>query len=243
MADDLIRVVVVDDHQLFREGLVALLASADGIEVVGTAGSGDEALEVLAATAPDVVLMDIAMPGKSGIETTHRLLERRPDVHVVMLTMLEDDDSLFAALRAGAHGYLLKGADSAEVLRTLRSVAAGEAVVGPGMAQRLTALFQTHRSSGASLAPFPELTDREREVLELIAAGHDNRTIAAQLHISVKTVANNVSAILVKLHLRDRAHAVATARDAGLGTGSHPHRGRPDTGITANTTDRREPRR
>lgn len=222
MADDPIRVVVVDDHQLFREGLVALLASTDNTQVVGTAGSGDEALEVVAATTPDVVLMDIAMPGMSGIETTQRLQERHPDVHVVMLTMLEDDDSLFAALRAGAHGYLLKGADSADVLRTLHSVAAGEAVVGPGMAQRLTALFQTDRSHAASLTPFPQLTDRERQVLELIAGGHDNRTIAGRLHISVKTVANNVSTILVKLHLRDRAHAVAAARDAGLGAGSGP---------------------
>lgn len=224
MADDPVRVVVVDDHQLFREGLVALLASAGDTQVVGTAGSGAEALEVVADTDPDIVLMDIAMPGMSGIETTQQLQARHPDVHVVMLTMLEDDDSLFAALRAGAHGYLLKGADSADVLRTLRSVAAGEAVFGPGMAQRLTALFQNPGSRAAPLTPFPELTDREREVLELIAAGRDNTAIASQLHISVKTVANNVSNILVKLHLRDRAHAVATARDAGLGTASRSPR-------------------
>jgi DNA-binding NarL/FixJ family response regulator len=227
VADDTITVVVVDDHQLFREGLIALLQGAEGTQVVGSAGSGAEALEVVAATQPDVVLMDISMPGMSGIDATVQLLDLRPQTRVVMLTMLDDDDSLFAALRAGAHAYLLKGADSADVLRTLTGVMAGEAVFGPGIALRLTAFFQRDGGQGRAAAPFPELTERESEVLELVADGHDNATIAVRLHISSKTVANNVSAILTKLHLRDRAQAVATARDAGLGSGGPRRRGQP----------------
>lgn len=195
MTDGAIRIVVVDDHRIFREGLLALLASAPDTDVVGDAGSGEDALEVVGAAEPDVVLMDIAIPGMSGIEATRRLHADHPTVNVVMLTMLEDDDSLFAAMCAGARGYLLKGADTDEVLKTVRAV-----------------------------APYPQLTDREREVLAQVADGHDNATIARTLYISTKTVSNNVSDILTKLHLTDRAHAIAAAREAGLGHTPPPER-------------------
>jgi DNA-binding NarL/FixJ family response regulator len=218
MPDDPVRVVVVDDHRIFRDGLLALLSAAPDTDVVGDAGSGEEALELVAASEPDVVLMDIAMPGMSGIETTRRLHADHPDVHVVMLTMLEDDDSLFAAMCAGARGYLLKGADTDEVLKTVRAAADGDALFGAEMAERLAGFFRHAERRGMSLRPFPQLTDREHEVLVQIADGHDNATIARTLHISTKTVSNNVSNILSKLHVSDRARAVVAAREAGLGS-------------------------
>lgn len=210
-------IVVVDDHTLFREGLAALLADADGVEVVGQAASGAEAVEVVAELEPDVVLMDISMPEMNGIEATRRITTDHSDVQVVMLTMLEDDDSLFAAMCAGARGYILKGSDKADVLRAVGAVSQGEALFGPATAKRLTAFFQHAESSGVSTGPFPELTDREREVLDLIASGLDNQTIASKLFISTKTVANNISNIFAKLHLADRSQAIVTAREAGLG--------------------------
>lgn len=212
-----IRLVVADDHQLFRQGLVALLDAATDIVVVGEAGTGDEAVGAVAATEPDVVLMDITMPDMNGIEATRRVLARRPATEVVMVTMLEDDDSLFAAMCAGAHGYLLKGSDAAEVLRTVRAAAEGQALFGPAIARRLTGFFQQTREQGLSVSPYPELTDREREVLDLIARGIDNRRIARDLDISAKTVANHVSNILTKLQVSDRAQAIVAAREAGLG--------------------------
>ena len=214
---DRLRILVVDDHRLFREGLIALLDAAPDTELVGEAGTGAEALEVAAACQPDVVLMDISMPGINGIEATRRLRAGHPGVGVVMLTMLEDDDSLFAAMCAGAHGYVLKGADAREVLRTVRAVARGEALFGPAIARRLTSFFRHVDGRGVRLAPFPELTDREREVLDLIAEGSDNQQVARRLHISVKTVSNHVSNIFAKLHVADRAQAIVTAREAGLG--------------------------
>ena len=217
MGEDAIRIVVVDDHQLFREGLVALLDGADGIEVVGQAGSGTEALACAAETAADVVLMDILMPDMNGIEATRRLRAEHPGVAVVMLTMLEDDDSLFAAMCAGAHGYILKGADRDEVLRTVRAVARGEALFGPAIARRLTTFFQHADGAGLAVAPFPELTDREREVLDRIAAGLTNHQIADRLYISPKTVSNHISNVFAKLQLDDRAAAIVKAREAGLG--------------------------
>lgn len=222
MTDVSIRVVVVDDHRIFREGLLALLASAADTDVVGDAGSGEEALEVIATTEPDVVLMDIAMPGMSGIEATRHVRGDHPSVNVVMLTMLEDDDSLFAAMCAGARGYLLKGADTDEVLKTIRAVAAGDALFGAEMAERLAGFFRHAEGQGMTVAPFPQLTDREREVLAQIADGHDNTTIARTLYISTKTVSNNVSNILNKLHLSDRAQAIVAAREAGLGRNTNP---------------------
>lgn len=220
-ADDAtIRILVVDDHRLFREGLTALLQAAPDTEVVGEAGSGTEALAQLADHAPDVVLMDIMMPDMNGIEATRRLRADHPGVEVVMLTMLEDDDSLFAAMCAGAHGYILKGADTADVLRTVRAVAGGQALFGPAIARRLTTFFQHAQRSGRSVSAFPQLTDREREVLDLIAEGLDNRHIGARLHISAKTVSNHISNVFAKLQVADRAQAIVAARDAGLGRGT-----------------------
>ncbi len=221
-----IRVLVVDDHQLFREGLAALLAAAAETEVVGEAGTGRAAIEQTAATAPDVVLMDIQMPDMNGIEATRHILDARPDTGVIMLTMLEDDDSLFAAMSAGARGYILKGADKAEVLRTVTAVAAGQALFGPAIARRLNSLFQRGAGGGAAVAPFPDLTEREREVLTLIAQGYSNSDIADRLTISGKTVSNHVSSIFNKLQVADRAQAIVKARDAGL-PGADPATCRP----------------
>lgn len=214
-----LRILVVDDHKLFRDGLISLLGDAPDTEVVGDAATGVEALEALDSLTPDVVLMDIMMPDMNGIEATRRIRSENPDTQVVMLTMLEDDDSLFAAMCAGAHGYILKGSDKAEVLRTVRAVANGEALFGPTIARRLTTFFQHAEGKGLSVSPFPELTDREREVLDLIAEGLDNATIASQLYISNKTVSNHISNIFTKLHLSDRAQAIVAAREAGLGRG------------------------
>jgi DNA-binding NarL/FixJ family response regulator len=218
---ELIRLVVVDDHTLFREGLTALLDGAPDTEVVAEAGTGTEALTKVEQSAPDVVLMDIMMPDMSGIEATRRLRAAHPQVEVVMLTMLEDDDSLFAAMCAGAHGYILKGADKAEVLRTVRAVAGGEALFGPAIAERLTTFFQHADDAGLSVAPFPELTDRERQVLDRIAEGLSNQQIADRLHISPKTVSNHISNVFAKLHISDRAEAIVKAREAGLGSSGH----------------------
>ena len=215
--DAVIRILVVDDHRLFREGLTALLEGADDTVVVGHAETGAEAVGKLSEIDPDVVLMDVMMPDMNGIEATRKIRADHPDVHVIMLTMLEDDDSLFAAMCAGARGYILKGADKADVLRAVRAVAKGEALFGPAMARRLTTFFQYAEGKGLSVSPFPELTDREREVLDLIAAGLDNAGIASRLYISNKTVSNHISNIFAKLHLADRAHAIVAAREAGMG--------------------------
>jgi DNA-binding NarL/FixJ family response regulator len=215
--DGITRILVVDDHRLFRDGLAALLDGADDTVVVGHAETGVEAIEKLEELEPDVVLMDIMMPEMNGIEATRKIRADFPDVQVVMLTMLEDDDSLFAAMCAGAHGYILKGADKADVLRTVRAVADGEALFGPAMAKRLTGFFQHAERRGVTVSPFPQLTDREREVLDLIADGLGNAEIASRLYISGKTVSNHISNIFAKLHLADRAQAIVAARDAGLG--------------------------
>ena len=213
------RILVVDDHTLFRQGLIALLDAAPDTDVVGEAGTGGDAFARVAELVPDVVLMDVMMPDMNGIEATRRLRAAHPDVQVVILTMLEDDDSLFAAMCAGAHGYILKGADTAEVLRTVRVVGAGGALFGPAIARRLTSFFQQAEGTGMTVSPFPVLTDREREVLDLVAGGLDNRHIAARLHISGKTVSNHISNIFAKLHVADRAQAIVAAREAGLGRG------------------------
>jgi DNA-binding NarL/FixJ family response regulator len=212
-----IRVVVVDDHTVFRQGLTALLDTDDETAVIGEAGTGAAAVSMVEQAPPDVVLMDVMMPEMNGIEATRRILADHPDVRVVMLTMLEDDDSLFAAMCAGARSYLLKGADKDEVLDTVRAAAAGEARFGPAIAQRLTDFFQRAGSQGLALTPFAQLTDREREVLDLVARGLDNRTIAAHLHVTGKTVSNHISNVFAKLHVSDRAQAIVRAREAGLG--------------------------
>jgi len=212
-----IRILVVDDHNLFRQGLIALLDAAPETAVVGQAGTGKEAITQAKRLTPDVILMDIQMPDMNGIEATRRVLDDLPDVGVIMLTMLEDDDSLFAAMCAGARGYVLKGADKAEVLAAVQAVDEGQALFGPAVASRLTSFFQKGGQMEAAVVPFPELTDREREVLTLIAQGLSNSDIAGRLHIASKTVSNHISNIFNKLQVAERAQAIVKAREAGLG--------------------------
>ena len=213
-----IRVLVIDDHNLFREGLIALLEAAPETTVVGQAGTGVAAIEQARATNPDVILMDIMMPEMNGIEATKKILADQPQTGIIILTMLEDDDSLFAAMCAGARGYILKGADKAEVLSTIRAVAEGQALFGPTIAERLHTFFQRGRVQETAVIPFPELTERERELLALIATGKSNTEIAKQLQISNKTVSNHISNIFNKLQVANRAQAIIKARDAGLGS-------------------------
>jgi len=209
-----IRVVVADDHPMVRYGITAVLADVPGIEVVGEAADGQELQAVVATTAPDVVLTDLAMPVMDGITAIGRLRVERPDVAVLVLTMHEDDESVLAALRAGARGYLVKGAERAELVRAIESVAAGDAVYGQSVANRIIGLLT---GAATQTAAFPELTAREREVLDLIAAGLRNRAIAERLGVAEKTVRNNVSSVLVKLQVEDRTSAAIKAREAGLG--------------------------
>jgi DNA-binding NarL/FixJ family response regulator len=211
-----VRVVIADDHPMFRYGLVAALATTPDVTVVGEAATGVELLDVVAETLPDVVLTDLAMPGLDGAAATRTLRARHPTVAVVVLTMHEDDEALFGALRAGAQGYLLKGADRTEIVRAVLAVASGEAVYGAAVARRIVDFFTGAQRRYAAQV-FPELTDREREVLQLVAAGCGNHQVAQRLALSEKTVRNHVSAIIFKLGVRDRAAAVAKARDAGLG--------------------------
>jgi DNA-binding NarL/FixJ family response regulator len=210
------RVVVADDHALFRYGLKAMLANAEGFEVVGEAATGEEVVEKVAQTRPDIILMDIQMPSISGIEATRRVLERDPSIGVVVVTMFEDEDSVFSAMRAGARGYVLKGADAEEVLKVVGAVAEGEAHFGPEIARRLMAYFSAPKPAAPSEA-FPELTAREAELLDLIARGLNNAEIAKQLYVSQKTVRNHVSNIFLKLQVANRAQAIVRAREAGLG--------------------------
>lgn len=208
------RTVIVDDHPTFRRGLRAVLDRLDDVEVVGEACTGEQALDVCAAVSPDVVIMDLLMPGMGGVEATRRLLRETTDVHVLVLTMNHADESVYAALRAGARGYLLKDAAPDEIAVAVRTVATGTAVYGPAVAARIATFFTATETP----RPFPELTDREREVLDLLAAGMDNATIARRLHLSVKTVRNVVSMVLRKLQAADRTQAALRARDAGMGT-------------------------
>ena len=211
-----IRVLLADDHPFFRDGLRMLLEEAPDLELAGEAADGDEAVAMAVELQPDVVLMDIKMPGLSGIEATRRILGASPHIGIVVVTMYEDDDFVFSAMRAGARGYLLKGADREEVLRAIRAVASGDAIFGPAIARRLIGFF----AAPASPSPppvFPELTEREREILDLIARGSSNAEIAGRLFLSPKTVRNNVSNILSKLQLASRAEAIVRAREAGMG--------------------------
>jgi DNA-binding NarL/FixJ family response regulator len=209
------RVVVVDDHAMFREGLAAILGSLPGVEVVGDAGDGLEALDVVAAASPDVVVMDLHMPEMNGVEATRRVLADHPDTKVLVLTMLADDESVFAALDAGASGYLLKESGRTDLARAIEAVRAGQAILDGGIAGRVLA-GQPSRSAPNPQA-FPYLTDREREILDLMARGLTNGAIAERLVLSDKTVRNHVSNIFAKIHVTDRAAAVARARDAGYG--------------------------
>ncbi|MBK9179494.1 MAG: response regulator transcription factor [Acidimicrobiales bacterium] len=217
-----IRVLVADDHAVVRSGLRALLDTVDDMEMVGEAGDGQTAVELADELLPDIVLMDVQMPTVNGIEATRAIAAAHPSVAVIILTMYEDSDTLFAALRAGARGYLLKGADQTDVLYCLRSVAAGHVTLGPGAAERVLERFSTHESPPVV---FPELTDRERSVLQLVADGHNNAVIGRQLGLATKTVANHVSNILTKLQFADRAEAIVRARQAGLADDSGPSDG------------------
>ncbi len=212
---DLIRVLIADDHPHFRDGLQALLLSASDLEVVGEAGDGEAAISLAADLQPDVILMDLNMPGVGGIEATRRILRTSPHIAILVVSMFEDDDSIFAALQAGARGYLLKGALKAEILRSLRAVSSGEAIFGPAIAKRLMQYFAAPRPS-APPDTLLELT--EREILTLIARHETNPEIARRLYLSPKTVRNHVSNIFTKLQVADRAQAIVRAREAGLGT-------------------------
>ena len=205
-----LRILIADDHTLFRHGLAALLASFPDVVVVGQASTGREAVAEAEALQPDIVLMDIQMPGVNGIEAARQITATSPHIGVIMVTMFEDDDSVFAAMRAGTRGYVLKGADQEEILRVIRAVGRGEALFGPAIAQRMMRFFSTPFQPDA-LDLFPELTNREREVLDLIAAGENNTEIAHKLGISRKTVRNHVSNIFNKLQVASRAEAIIRA--------------------------------
>ncbi len=212
----MIRVLLVDDHPLFLEGVRAALGSDPSIEIVGEAGDVAHAIEAAAATEPDVVLMDLGLPDGSGIDATRSVLAVSPETRVLVMTMSTDDDAVVAAMRAGARGYVVKGAGRGDLLDAVRTVAAGGAVFSPTVADRLGSFF-----SGLAAQPgrelFPQLSEREREVLDLMARGYDNRRIARELYLSDKTVRNHVSAVIGKLEAPDRAEAIQRARRAGMG--------------------------
>lgn len=230
-----IRVVVVDDHPVFRIGMIALLEEIPGVEVVGQAASEDEAVDAARALGPDVMLMDLDLDGGSGAEATRRLLRERPGVGVLVVTMFGDDDALFAAVRAGARGYLLKGACPDEVEGAVRAVARGAFLLGPQVAERGVGYLTGARN--ARSGPFAELTDRERDVLELVARGHDNASIARMLVLTNKTVRNYVYAIFTKLRVTDRAALVVKAREAGIGV-DQPEPSGPDQPGSGGPDDR-----
>ena len=211
---EIIRVLIADDHPLFRDGLTAMLQAGDDTELTGAATDGLQAVELALHSQPDVVVMDLHMPGMDGIEATRRIVADSPHISVLVLTMFDDDESVFSALRAGARGYLLKGADHEQIHLAVRAAAKGDVIFGAELASRVLAYF-----TAAPMAPplFPHLTDREREVLELVAQGRSNAAIAGRLQLIQKTVRNHVSNILTKLQVADRAQAIVRARDAGLG--------------------------
>ena len=216
MSEETIRVVLVDDHPVYRDGLSMLLESMDGIEVVATAANGDEAIAAADEVDADVFVMDVQMPGRDGIDATRIITGRQPHLAVLVLTMSEDDSTVFAAMRAGARGYLVKGADQQQILAAIRAVAGGELVFGAAIARRVAEFFSAAPTAQTALA-FPQLTAREREVLDLLAAGRTNPQIAQVLFLSPKTVRNNVSNIFSKLQVADRTEAILRARDAGFG--------------------------
>lgn len=220
-------VVLVDDHPLVRQGMRAVIEAQPLLEVVGEAPDGEEAVNLCVEHEPDVVVMDLKMPALNGIEATRRVRARCPGTAVLVLTMYDDDAMVFEAVAAGASGYLLKGADGRDIVTAIMAAAAGQAVFGPALAQRLQAWFSRRP---APVAAFPELTDRERQILDGVAAGMTNAEIGAQLFLSPKTVANNISMILDKLQLAHRGEAIIRAREAGLGDRSQPCRGQDEDG-------------
>jgi DNA-binding NarL/FixJ family response regulator len=213
-----LRIVVADDHPLFRRGLVGVLSAHEGWQVVAEESDGIGVVTTVHARQPDVVVMDLRMPGLDGIEATRRIVATSPHIAVLVLTMHDDDESVFTAVQAGARGYLLKGADQAQIERAVHTVAEGGVIFGPALAERITAYFAGLRvPPGTARNVFPELTAREVEVLRLVAEGHNNHVIADALVLSEKTVRNHVSNIFFKLQVADRAQAIVRARDAGLG--------------------------
>ncbi len=218
MTTSTLRVLVVEDHPLFREGLRLLLDGEAELEVVGVAGTGAAGIDIAAELQPDVVVMDLQLPDLHGLEASRQILATSPHVLILVLTMFDDDDSVFAAMRAGARGYVLKGADQADIVRAVEAVGRGDVIFGPGVADRLLGFFAARQASRHHEA-FPELTPREHEVLDLIAAGLSNDVIARRLLLSAKTVRNHISNVFTKLQVTDRAEAIVRARRAGLGDG------------------------
>ena len=211
-----VRILIADDHPLFRKGLRTLLVSEPDFEVIGEATTGDEAIAMADASHPDVILLDLKMPGKTGFEAARAISASSPHIHILVVTLFQDDDSIFAALRAGARGYVLKDTSEEDMLRAIHAVASGEAIFSPGVASRIIGFFASSREE-LPQDVFADLTGREREILELIARGEANTSIAERLSISLKTVRNHVSNIYSKLQVVDRAQAVIRARDAGMG--------------------------
>jgi DNA-binding NarL/FixJ family response regulator len=216
-----LRVVIADDHPLYRAGLRTLLAGQSDMEVAGEAATGEQAVELAASMAPDIVLMDITMPGIGGIEATRQIISGRPQIAVLILTMLDDGPSVLAAIRVGARGYLVKGAGGDEALDAIRAVARGDIVISAAVAaevlNRLGPASAASAPASQAAMAFPGLTERERDILQLLAEGYTNAAIASRLHLGPKTVRNYVSLIFRKLQVTGRVDAVIRARDAGLG--------------------------
>ena len=217
MEDAPIRILVADDHPVVRGGLVALLRTIAGFEVAGEAADGEAAVREAQLTRPDIVLMDVRMPGLDGVEATRRIRAAVPTTRVLMLTMYDDDATVFTAMQAGAQGYLLKEAEQEEIVRAVRGVVAGEAIFGQGVAERVLGYFAGPPATASPEYPFPELTERERVVLELLARGRRTTEIASELFLSPKTVANNMTTIFAKLQVASRAEAIVRAHEGGLG--------------------------
>jgi DNA-binding NarL/FixJ family response regulator len=213
-----IRILVADDHPVVRSGLIALLRTLPGLEVVGEAADGEAAVREAQLLKPDVVFMDVRMPGVDGIEATRRIRAAVPQTRVLILTMYDDDASVFTAMQAGAQGYVLKEADQDEIVRAVHAVVAGEAIFGPRIAARVLGYFAAPPVAAAADYPFPELTDREREILKLLVEGRRTQEIARSLYLSPKTVSNHLTAIFAKLEVAGRAEAIGRARDVGLGS-------------------------
>lgn len=215
-----IKVLIADDHLFYREGVRTLLSTAEAIEIVGEASNGQEVVTRAAELEPHIVLMDLKMPGLNGIDATRQIVQKQPKVGILVVTMFDDDESVFAVMRAGARGYILKDADQEELVRAITAVYRGEAIFSPAIAQRMMNYFSnlSREDRSRADASFPELTERELDILELIAQGHGNPAIANKLSLSVKTVQNYVSNILNKLQVVDRSEAIVRAREKGLGT-------------------------
>lgn len=214
---DKLRIMIADDHPMFREGLIANLQTIEEVEVVGEAENGAEAIRMVADLQPDIILMDVGMPEVNGIVATRTIVRSNPHIVILVLTMFDDDSSVFSAMKAGARGYLLKGSKKQEIFRAIAAVSSGEAIFSPTIASKMMYYFKSVRTKPNAGDLFPSLTEREQDILELIAEGLDNMKIAAKLALSLKTVRNNVSNILNKLQVTDRAQAILIAREAGLG--------------------------